>query len=92
MAGLVGCIALCVSQLVNNRFVAMLFPFLLCEFVSAISRYSSNYVIRGMAHYRFFSISQLGYNYLESAVVVIIVLFVVGFGIFYVKGVKDDTL
>lgn len=92
MSGLLGCIALTISEFVNNRFVAMLFPFLLCEFTNAITRYSSISIVRGMAPYRFFSITQLGCNYMESAIIVIILLFIVGYGLFYFRGIKDDTL
>lgn len=92
MSGLVGCIALTISQFVNNRFVAMLFPFLLCEFTNAITRFSIINIIKGMAPNRFFSISQLGCNYKESAIIVIIILFIVGYGLFYFRGIKNDTL
>jgi len=92
IAGFLGCIALTISQFVNNRFVAMLFPFLLCEFTNAITRYSSINIIKGIAPYRIFSISQLGFNYKESAIIVIVILFIVGYGLFYFRGVKDDTL
>ena len=90
-AGLLATVSLMISLWVNNTFIVLLFPVVLCEFLNAASSWIPNMKARGIAPYRLFSISQLSPNYWECYVVFIIVLIVLDIIIYIWRGIRNDT-
>ena len=89
--GLLATVSLMISLWVNNTFIVLLFPVVLCEFLNAASSWIPNMKARGIAPYRLFSISQLSPNYWECYVVFIIVLIVLDIIIYIWRGIRNDT-
>jgi len=92
MSGCIACVALSVSLFANNKFVAMLFPFLLCNVIRILSSYSFYYIIRGLGWTRVFDMTQIGLNYFPSIVIDIILFASIGIFLFWRKGGRDDAL
>lgn len=91
-AGLIATISLSISQWVNNSFIVLLFPMVLCEFLNAVTHWSSYKAVRGVAAYRLLSIEQVMPNYWQSYVLFIVAVIVLDIVCFVWRGVKDDTL
>ena len=91
-AGLLATISLVISQWVNNSFIVLLFPIVLCEFLNAVTHWSSNRALRGMAAYKLLSIEQLSPNYWQSYVLFILIIIAFDVVFYLWRGVKNDTL
>ena len=91
-AGLLATISLVISQWVNNGFIVLLFPIVLCEFLNAVTNWSSHRVLRGMAAYKLLSIEQLLPNYWQSYVLFILIIIAFDVVFYLWRGVKNDTL
>lgn len=90
-AGLLATVSLMISLWVNNTFIVLLFPVVLCEFLNAVSGWIPNMKARAIAPYRLFSISQLSPNYWECYVVFIISLIILDIIIYIWRGIRNDT-
>ncbi len=91
-AGLLATISLVVSLWMNNTFVVLLFPTILCEFMNVASTWSSINAIHGLAPRRLFNMAQLTPNYWQSYVIFIVVIVVFDVVIYLWRGVKRDAI
>ena len=82
-------IALIVSNIVNNRFVAMLAPYIITEFANAILRMSDKKWLRGIAPTKLFNMAQT--NTGASFIVYIAVLLILGVVVYFIGGLKHET-
>ena len=87
--GLMATIALIVSNIVNNRFVAMLAPYIITEFANAILRMSDKKWLRGIAPTKLFNMAQT--NTGASFIVYIAVLLILGVVVYFIGGLKHET-
>ena len=87
--GLMGTIALIVSNIVNNRFVAILAPYIITEFANAILRMSDKKWLRGIAPTKLFNMAQT--NTGASFIVYIAVLLILGVVLYFIGGLKHET-
>ena len=87
--GLMATIALIVSNIVNNRFVAMLAPYIITEFANAILRMSDKKWLRGIAPTKLFNMAQT--NTGASFIVYIAVLPILGVVVYFIGGLKHET-
>lgn len=87
--GFISTITLIVSNIVSNRFVAVIAPFIIAEFINAVFRMSDTKWVRAMAPDKLFSITQV--NYEQSYIVVIAVLLVLGIVVYFIGGLKHET-
>ena len=79
--GLMATIALIVSNIVNNRFVAILAPYIITEFANAILRMSDKKWLRGIAPTKLFNMAQT--NTGASFIVYIAVLLILGVVVYF---------
>ncbi len=99
-AGLLATISLVVSLWMNNTFVVLLFPTILCEFMNVASTWSSINAIHGLAPRRLFNMAQLTPNYWQSYVIFIVVIVVLMLLYIYgegeagcnIRGLRKDIL
>ena len=91
-AGLLATISLIVSLYVNNAFIVLLFPAVLCEFMNAVTGWSHYRVIKGMVPWRMFSINQIAVNYWQSYVLYILIILILGAVMYVWRGVKNDIV
>ena len=93
-AGLMATMSLVVSLYVNNAFIVLLFPSVLCEFVNAVSTWIpvKYRYIKGAAPWRLFRIDQVAINYWQSYVIFICVVLLFDLVIYVWRGVKNDAL
>ena len=84
-----GTIALIVSNIVNNRFVAILAPYIITEFANAILRMSDKKWLRGIAPTKLFNMAQT--NIGASFIVYIAVLLILGGIVYFIGGLKHET-
>ena len=82
-------IALIVSNIINNRFVAVLAPYIITEFAHAILRMSDQIWVKGIAPTRLFNMSQTSVGI--SFIVYIAVLLVFGVVVYFIGGLKHET-
>ena len=87
--GLMATIALIVSNIINNRFVAVLAPYIITEFANAILRMSDQIWVKGIAPTRLFNMSQTSVGI--SFIVYIAVLLVFGVVVYFIGGLKHET-
>ena len=87
--GLMATIALIVSNIVNNRFVAILAPYIITEFANAILRMSDKKWLRGIAPTKLFNMAQT--NTGASFIVYIAVLLILGVVVYFIGGLKHET-
>ena len=87
--GLMATAALIVSNIVNNRFVAILAPYILSEFANAILRMSKVRWVKGVAPTRLFNMSQMSTG--VSYIVYIAVLLALGIAVYFIGGLKHET-
>lgn len=87
--GLMSTIALIVSAIVNNRFVAILAPYIITEFANAVLRMSDKRWIRGIAPAKLFDMSQS--NVETSYIVYISALLLLGVVVYFIGGLKHET-
>jgi len=92
LSGCIACVTLSLSLFANNKFVAMLFPFLLCNVIRILSSYSYYYVINGLGWTRIFDMTQMGVNFFPSILIDIILFASIGIFLFWWKGGRDDAL
>ena len=85
---------LVVSLYVNNAFIVLLFPSVLCEFINAVSTWIpvKYRYIKGAAPWRLFRIDQVAINYWQSYVIFICVVLLFDLVIYVWRGVKNDAL
>ena len=81
-------IALIVSNIVNNRFVAILAPYIITEFANAILRMSDKKWLRGIAPTKLFNMAQT--NTGASFIVYIAVLLILGVVVYFIGGLKHE--
>lgn len=91
LSGIFGSMTLMLSHFANNRFIAMVFPFLLTTCTNMLFSNSRNWFIRGFTTSRILDMTQIGPNYGVSILIEMISLFALTFTIFVLKGVRDDT-
>ena len=93
-AGLMATMSLVVSLYVNNAFIVLLFPSVLCEFINAVSTWIpvKYRYIKGAAPWRLFRIDQVAINYWQSYVIFICVVLLFDLVIYVWRGVKNDAL
>ena len=86
--------SLVVSLYVNNAFIVLLFPSVLCEFINAVSTWIpvKYRYIKGVAPWRLFRIDQVAINYWQSYVIFICVVLLFDLVIYVWRGVKNDAL
>ena len=87
--GFMATIALIVSNIVNNRFVAILAPYIITEFANAILRMSDKKWLRGIAPTKLFNMAQT--NTGVSFIVYIVVLLILGIVVYFIGGLKHET-
>ena len=87
--GLMATIALIVSNIVNNRFVTILAPYIITEFANAILRMSDKKWLRGIAPTKLFNMAQT--NTGASFIVYIAVLLILGVVVYFIGGLKHET-
>ena len=91
-AGLLASISLVISRYVNNVFIVLLFPSVLCEFINAIAQWFPTKILKDLAPWRLFRIDQLAVNYWQSYIIFILVILFLDITIYMWRGVKDDVL
>lgn len=93
-AGLMATMSLVVSLYVNNAFIVLLFPSVLCEFINAVSTWIpvKYRYIKGAAPWRLFRIDQVAINYWQSYVIFICVVLLFDLVIYVWRGVENDAL
>ncbi len=89
--GLLATVSLMVSLWVNNTFIVLLFPVVLCEFMNAASSWFPYVKVRAIAPYRLFSMSQMAPNYWESYVLFMVMIVVLDVVLYIWRGLKNDT-
>lgn len=89
--GLLATVSLMVSLWVNNTFIVLLFPVVLCEFLNAASSWFPYVKVRAIAPYRLFSMSQMAPNYWESYVLFMVMIVVLDVVLYIWRGLKNDT-
>ena len=87
--GLMATIALIVSNIINNRFVAVLAPYIITEFANAILRMFDKKWLRGIAPTKLFNMAQT--NTGVSFIVYIAVLLILGVVVYFIGGLKHET-
>lgn len=87
--GLVSTVVLIISNLVNNRFVAVLAPYIIGEFANAVLRMVKIKWIRSLAPTILFNMSQI--NYGLSYIVFIAVLLILGGLVYFIGGIRHET-
>ena len=90
--GLLATIPLMISLWINNTFVLLLFPIVLCEFLNVVTGWATSNTIRGMKPSRLFSMTQLAINYWQSYVLFILIIIFLDVVMYMWRGVKHDTL
>ena len=90
--GITATLVLIISTLVNNRFVAILAPYIITEFLNAVCRMSSVRWIAGLCPSRLFNMVQYVLNVGVSYVVYISGILILGVVIYFIGGLKDETL
>lgn len=94
-AGLLATMSLVISMYVNNAFIVLLFPSVLCEFLNAVLNWPpiKDYrYIRAAAPWRLFRIDQLAIDYWQSFAIFICVILLLDLIIYVWRGVKNDAL
>ncbi len=89
--GLLATLALIISSWINNIFMALLSPYIICEFLNAITRLAKTAWGKGLAPYRMFSICQVAPNHAVCYILFMIVILCMGVLFYFVKGVHDET-
>lgn len=91
--GLLATVSLMISFWVNNAFIVLLFPFVLCEFMNVVASWFSNIAaIRGLQPVRLFCMHQLAINYWQSYVIFISVIIILDLVVYMWRGIKNDTI
>jgi len=91
-AGLIATVSLLISQYVNNAFIVLLFPSVLCEFMNATARWLPTRILKALAPWRLFRIDQLAVKYWQTYVIFISIILVLDVIVYVWRGVKDDVL
>ena len=94
-AGLLATMSLVISMYVNNAFIVLLFPSVLCEFLNAVLNWlpiKDYRYIRAAAPWRLFRIDQLAFVYWQSFAIFICVIILLDLIIYVWRGVKNDAL
>lgn len=94
-AGLLATMSLVISMYVNNAFIVLLFPSVLCEFLNAVLGWlpiKDYRYIRAAAPWRLFRIDQIAISYWQSYVIFICVILLLDLIIYVWRGVKNDAL
>ncbi len=91
-SGMLATIPLIISPWVNNSFIVLLFPVVLCEFLNVVTGWSSVSYIKALAPKRVLSINQLAPNYWQSYVIFILVILFFNIISYVLRGIKDETL
>lgn len=91
-AGLLATVSLVISMYVNNVFIVLLFPSVLCEFLNAVARWFPTRILRFTAPWRLFRIDQIAVNLWQSYLVFILVILFFDIVVYIRRGVKDDVL
>ena len=91
-AGLLATVSLVISMYVNNVFIVLLFPSVLCEFLNAVARWFPTKILRFTAPWRLFRIDQIAVNLWQSYLVFILVILFFDIVVYIRRGVKDDVL
>lgn len=94
-AGLLATMSLVISMYVNNAFIVLLFPSVLCEFLNAVLNWlpiKDYRYIRAAAPWRLFRIDQLAIDYWQSFAIFICVILLLDLIIYVWRGVKNDAL
>ena len=84
-------LALIISSWINNIFMALLSPCIICEFLNAVTRLAKTAWGKGLAPYRMLSMCQVTPNYTICYVIFIIIILCMGVLFIFVKGVYDET-
>ncbi len=90
--GLVAGISLSVSLYADNIFVTLSMPFLICIVSSRVLAYSKNAFIRGLGMIRVFDMGQSGPANIPAYIALFVILLVLGYLFFIIKGEKKDVL
>lgn len=90
--GLLATIPLMVSLWLNNTFVVLMFPTVLCEFINVAAGWSSSYVIKGVRPERLFNMAQITPNNIWSYIVFIVSIVLLDMVMYVWRGVKHDAL
>ena len=85
-------VSLVISMYVNNVFIVLLFPSVLCEFLNAVARWFPTKILRFTAPWRLFRIDQIAVNLWQSYLVFILVILFFDIVVYIRRGVKDDVL
>ena len=94
-AGLLATMSLVISMYVNNAFIVLLFPSVLCEFLNAVLGWlpiKEYRYIKAAAPWRLFRIDQIAIDYWQSFVIFICVILLLDLIIYVWRGVKNDAL
>lgn len=94
-AGLLATMSLVISMYVNNAFIVLLFPSVLCEFLNAVLGWlpiKEYRYIKAAAPWRLFRIDQIAIDYWQSFVIFICVILLLDMIIYVWRGVKNDAL
>lgn len=89
--GLLSTLALVFSNLVDNRFVVILAPFIICEFTNAMIRISHIKWVKKMAPTYLFNIAQTSPKCAQSYIVYISIMIMLGIFVYFIGGVKRET-
>jgi len=89
VCGLLVCMALPFAKIVHNRFIVLFIPFAVFFLEHAISQYT---VLYEYDLYNILSPLQSTPSSLKAVITVIIILFVMSFGLFYIGGRKSDII
>lgn len=89
--GLLATMALIMSNLVNNRFVVILAPFIICEFTNAMIRLSHTLWVKKMAPAYLFDISQKMSKDIKSYICYIVLMAVFGIIGYFIGGMRRET-
>lgn len=91
-AGLIATVSLLISRYVNNAFIVLLFPSVLCEFMNATAGWLPARKLKALAPWRLFRIDQLAVKYWQTYVIFICTILVMDLVVYVWRGVKDDVL
>ena len=87
--------SLVISMYVNNAFIVLLFPSVLCEFLNAVLNWlpiiDFRYIMAA-APWSLFRIEQLAIDYWQSFAIFICVILLLDLIIYVWRGVKNDAL
>lgn len=89
--GLIAGLSLSISLFAKNIFIVLTSPFIICTLINKLTVYGNSEMIWGLKIARIFDMMQAGASYPAGMLLLAVIIFVLGYCLFIVRGVHNET-